>query len=354
MANAIWNEKESRWKLRVMRDGVSKVFTSSKPGRPGKLEVNRKLRAWEDGESDRIIWKVEKCWKMFLDDVAMRSGPENLRNVESCGRLYILPKCGTKKLGSMRITDWQDIINSASGERVKILTKKSLSNIRGTIISFCRYAERAGMLDAAPSVLYIPKAAPTIGKGILQPDELKALFAPSEEWYIYAWRLMAVTGLRPGEVYGIQRRDIVNGVLTISRSVNNANRITGGKNENAHRDILLHEIALAIVEAQVTQTEKLDSEWLFCNHMGGMPHQGIVYKQWRRFSAANGINVSPYSLRHTFVSLVKNDMPAEMVKAIVGHSKSMDTFGVYGKQVSGEMQQSAKILDITLKKYLEK
>ena len=44
--------------------------------------------------------------------------------------------------------------------------------------------------------------------------------------------------------------------------------------------------------------------------------------------------------------MVKNDLPEQMVKAIVGHSASMDTFGVYGHKVDGEAEQAAKILDL--------
>ena len=47
--------------------------------------------------------------------------------------------------------------------------------------------------------------------------------------------------------------------------------------------------------------------------------------------------------RHTFISIAKQ-MPEGMVKSIVGHSKSMDTFGVYGHTVDGELEQAAEML----------
>ena len=43
--------------------------------------------------------------------------------------------------------------------------------------------------------------------------------------------------------------------------------------------------------------------------------------------------VTPYGLRHTFISLAKT-LPAGLVKEQVGHSSNMDTFGVYGHFVS--------------------
>lgn len=65
----------------------------------------------------------------------------------------------------------------------------------------------------------------------------------------------------------------------------------------------------------------------------------------RRCCEYNGITVvTPYELRHTFVSIAKS-LPAGMVKSIVGHSESMDTFGVYGHAIKGEDAAITDALD---------
>lgn len=362
MASPIWSDKEQRWRYDVTHDGERKVLLSTKPGRPGLLEVNRKKRDWENSTDSNIL--VKKLWEKFLVDVKARSSPENYRNVEIIGRLYILPKVGAKKYTTMKTTGWQEIINTAEPVgwkrenketivKSKALSKKTLSNIRGVIISFGKFAELSE-IGMPIKTLYVPKSAQVVGKGILQPDALKRLFeAPAADyWYLNAWKLMAVTGLRPGECYGIKKSDMQNGSLVISRSVNARGRITEGKNKNAHRQIVLHKIALGVINEQLEKIEMFDTEWLFPNREGNMPLQSVAFKGWQRFCKNHDISVSPYCLRHTFISMVKNDMPAEMVKAIVGHSAAMDTFGVYGHEVDGEASRSAKILDITFKKAL--
>jgi len=45
------------------------------------------------------------------------------------------------------------------------------------------------------------------------------------------------------------------------------------------------------------------------------------------------------------ISIVKSDMPAPLLKATVGHSETMDTFGVYGHEVDGDLQRAASIID---------
>lgn len=56
-------------------------------------------------------------------------------------------------------------------------------------------------------------------------------------------------------------------------------------------------------------------------------------------------HVSPYEMRHTFVSVAKN-LAEGQIKSIVGHSKNMDTFGIYGHEVNSELQKTARDLDV--------
>ena len=49
-------------------------------------------------------------------------------------------------------------------------------------------------------------------------------------------------------------------------------------------------------------------------------------------------------MRHTFVS-ISSGIPEGQLKKIVGHSKSMDTFGVYGHLVDGQLEQTGAKID---------
>ena len=46
---------------------------------------------------------------------------------------------------------------------------------------------------------------------------------------------------------------------------------------------------------------------------------------------------------------MKNEMPESMLKTIVGHGAKMDTYGIYGHIVDGELQKAAKIIDVNFK-----
>ncbi|MEI8200718.1 MAG: site-specific integrase [Eubacteriales bacterium] len=366
MANAIWNEKEKRWELRVTKDGKTKKFTSVKSGRPGKLEVNRKRNSWESNEFDQENARLDKCWQLFLDMIIDRRGKDSETYVqnEMYGRLHILPLLGKHKAKSITLDEWQRVISTARPHgktrkngtvyfQTKELSKKSLINLKGAILLFCKFAKLRHMIDEIPSDLYIPAGAPTIGKTILQPDQVKRFLEPSEEWYINCLRFEVFTGLRPGEVLGLKKEDYKDGVITIHRALNNRNRETTGKNKNARRTMVLQQLAISEIEEQLTKSKHLESEWIFCNRFGGPGTQHGAYMGWRRIAAERNLSGSPYSFRHTFISLSRGKLSKQGIQDYVGHAASMDTFRIYGHEVDGEMKETAKILDITFKRYLE-
>ena len=110
--------------------------------------------------------------------------------------------------------------------------------------------------------------------------------------------------------------------------------VTRGKNDNAVRAFVLSDLARAVLEQQRAVTGAGES--VFC-----LKSEAYYYKRWQVYCRVNEIPpVSAYEMRHTFVSIVKQ-LPAEYIKPIVGHSKSMDTFGVYGHTLAGEQERTA-------------
>ena len=51
--------------------------------------------------------------------------------------------------------------------------------------------------------------------------------------------------------------------------------------------------------------------------------------------------VSPYELRHTFVSVVKQ-LPEGMIKPLVGHSEDMDILGLYAHEMEEDFSIAAE------------
>jgi len=65
------------------------------------------------------------------------------------------------------------------------------------------------------------------------------------------------------------------------------------------------------------------------------------------------LQISLHEIRHTFISINKADLPLELMKSVVGHSSSMDTFGTYGHEIDGERHRAAEIIDSVLENILK-
>jgi len=349
-----WNEKQQRWQLNIQRKGTRKTFTSSKPRdreKAGMAECRRKAAIWIEGNADKSGMRFDRAFEAYIASQAEMVSEATINQRKSYGELYLVPKLGLKKMSSITDQDWQDIIAASwrtlSDRTGRKLSKKTLANIRAVIANFWQFAKRSQMIDHIPDSLILPKTAVKLPQRILQHDTLNTLFKPSDAFYIYLWRFMAVTGLRPGEAMGLQIDDEKDGMLTINRSITVDSTESKGKNENALRKIKLHMIAREILSEQSAMlfAKGIKSKWIFPNKWGDAPVTSGVRSAWDRYRAQNGIDCTMYGLRHSFVSLAKVDLPLALMKRVVGHSEDMDTLGTYGQDVDGELEQAAAILD---------
>lgn len=63
--------------------------------------------------------------------------------------------------------------------------------------------------------------------------------------------------------------------------------------------------------------------------------------------------VTPYELRHTYVS-VNKEMPEGLKRLLVGHSEDMDTEGTYGHEMAGDLARAAEYSDAAFREILAK
>lgn len=357
---ASWIEKYSRWQIKVQKDGERRTFTSKTPGTKGKAEAERKADKWlESGEASGSV-RFQKLWDDFLKETKLLTSTGNYAQKEQMGRLWLLPKLKAKRVSSITQQSWQDCINAAYK---KGKSKKTLKNIRGAITAFCKYAKKQKIIIERPEDVVIPADAPIGKRKILQPDALKILFSVDYVtryktrqtcFYINAWRFMALTGLRRGEICGLKKADIKGNVVHIQRSINMYGEITKGKTDAADRYFVLSARAAAVLKAQqeMLKQQGIISDYVFPDENAKATDPAHLYKTWYKYRQQHGIECSLHEMRHTLISVAKADVPEQLLKRAVGHTENMDTFGVYGHDIEGEMQQVADILDSVFDKLL--
>lgn len=341
----IWNGK--RWRYRTMIDGVQRNFYSTMPGSKGETECYKKADKASQGQAARKDKKIGDLWVEYLEHVEFEYGAtsESLRSATKYGKNHILPKCKHKRLNQMSTLDWQAIINKAKPVRVQTkskratltesgeLSKKTLMNLRSEIVAFLKWCRRGDLTTLNPE-LTIPRNRETVKRDVLTTDEAITLLATriSPNDMLHAFRLQMTLGLRPGEVLALKKTDIEGDYLKIRRSFNDTHQFTKGKNENAERLEYLHPLAKQIVDDQLKYITRqgIKSQWLFPRADGSIHSQGLYRTRLKDYCKEAGFTeITPYRLRHSFISIMRSRVPEDTIKAIVGHSKAMDTFGVY-------------------------
>ncbi len=372
---AQWLPNQNRWQIKVQKDGVRKTFTSAKPGRTGQREANAKADAWLD---EGICSTTKRClevWNEYLISVRATAGTSYAQQVEKFGQNYILPVVGDRRIGDLNTGMLQDVLNRAYKEGSMKpqatrksrgnLSRKTLQGIRAVEVSFVKWARQHKYTALRPEDerLTVPRGARPKGRKILQPDALRVLLSVDtrivrgkveQDANIHAYRFAVLTGLRPGELLGLRVGDMEGNRLHLARAINTFDEETHGKNENAIRTVVLHPLAAAELHAQLQQRAFEEERPL----RGDDPiflleNEHSLYNYWQFYQRSNGIDppVSLYELRHTFVSMVADAVSPAQLRRMVGHSRSMDTFGWYAHDVTGRDVATAQTISGVLAEY---
>lgn len=313
ISRAIWVEKKHVWKINLQKNGVRKSFYSSVPGDKGRKICAQNATSWLSGAcpfsvSERTT--VDTVFERYLQDKALET--TNIYTIRNRYNNHIKPIIGKVPVMLLTKQDLKRVIYTAY--RKHNLSQKSLKNIRGDLSGFCNYLDCADIRnDLRTSNIKIPSNAKKGQKQALDVSSLNILFTESQVPYngticqdslIYAYRFQVVTGLRPGELMGLEWGDIDNDYIHIRRAINAKGITTNGKNEFAARDFPQTRYTRMLLESQqVYRVTPLDPH----ERVFGSTGQLCYRKRWGIYCRYNGIPyITPYELRHTFSSIYKN------------------------------------------------
>lgn len=310
--------------------------------------------------------RLADSYKIYLDSIPTEPSSLNHRQKESVGNAWILPELGAKRVASISPEDWQKIIDQACSKGKKW---KTLCNIRGAITGYCNHADKVQRIlpyRSSTLELVIPTSKVKGNSSILQESDLATLFSKdyiTNRWgkrepchFVNLWRLNVVSGIRIGEGHGLWIEEIMPNHIPINRAVNDRREITDGKEFSAKRLVAKSELASIIIDKQIKylQHMKVESKWLFPNIDGGLPAPITARRHWHRYWEEHGVTKEsePRKLRNLFVSMMKLGMPIERIKAILGHSFSMDTIAIYGEHLDKDDKILVDNLDEVLGNYV--
>ena len=374
---AVWVDSAQRWRITVQRNGKRRQFYSAIPGASGRAECHKKADAWIAANAPIAgTGRVHEAYEGYL---AMRlnlvnrgrlSRDEYTRDI-SFWKHRIEKVLGNKRIEALSQRDFQKVIDTAeldgkvdrnslreshteyTGEP---LSKKQLENLRGHLMLFLSYMRRSGITTLHIEPLIINRNAPVMEKTILTANDIKCLFSSPyttyknkvvEDIYIHLHRFVVLVGCRPGEAFGLRKEDFFENHFLFQRSINALGETTEGKNKNALRPFFIFPKLQQVLDDQSKLSKKMGvvSRSVFHDEKGNAVDGKVYRKALARYCAYNNLpQITPYRLRNTLISFAEGRVDLQLLKRAVGHSQSMDTFGVYGKDMLGVCERySAEI-----------
>ena len=355
---ATWSQKYKRWQINVQKDGIRKSFYSSTKGRRGQIEANNKADEWLENNIANNNQTVEQLSKEFIEYQALRVGTSRIENIKSHFKLYINKKIGKKKISKLTEQDLQNVL-----DYMYKLGKgyNYIDETRKTILPFMKYLRRNKLTTLNPEFLEVnKKAKKKTQKGTLQPNDIYKLFNSSytlyygkkqKDIFIYAYRFAVVTGLRRGEIIGLKWSDIVrdingNTILYVNRAVNEYGEETQGKTDNAKRSFILPDIAINILNSQKRYQDFKESPYIFCDKYGERTNPKLLSNRFKQYAIYNNLSKHTlHELRHTFISINKDNLSLSILKDFVGHSPNMKTLAIYGHSIDNETLEASRSIN---------
>lgn len=353
----VWVEKEKRWRLSKQNEGKRKVFYSSDPSpRKGPAECRRKAQEWLDSFDLINNGKITfgEAWGEYMAFYERKYKITSYLQIEGRGKAHLLPAFKFVPLNRIKKSDWQQVIMDAYEGGAKSV--RSLKGIVSTIKTFTRWAATRGYIDDHDVPLYFAYPTDKLSrtKKILQPKDFKLLLSPDQDdadWYINAWRFLAVTGLRRGELCALQlKRDYDGQSITIRESVSHDLVTTDGKTPQAQRTIILSQTAKDVIrkhELQLMKAGHRKRYYLFTDPAGRRISPRTLRNHWQTWRELHSIDVTLHELRHTYISYsrLKTEIPLEELQQLYGHSKNMDTDRTYVHSIEESVEERRKRIE---------
>jgi integrase len=170
-------------------------------------------------------------------------------------------------------------------------------------------------------------------------------------------------GLRPGELYALEERDVdlAGRTLRVERALADDGSYIGSTKTGATREVDLSAEAVTVLRTQLTRWKeaKLRRGWrevpptLFCSTAGTIADPSGVRQAFRRVCREAGLatptgraRFSPHGLRHTFASLhLQAGTDVYYVQRMLGHEDISMTVGVYGSAFRPDRRATLDALD---------
>ena len=289
-----------------------------------QLELKLK-RAAGPKKSEKFLKDYLKRWaNQIKGTVSERTWEEYNRHIQK-----IIPLVENIRMYNLTSYDLQQALEGLNNSN---LAPRTVKNIYSTLKTALKQAVAWGILPDDPTKgLKVPRV-PRAERTILTVEQLKKLLEHCKGYKHYLIiRLLALTGMRLGEVLGLYWEDInfEENTVTIKRAADVKHRKikTEAKTNNAYRTIMLDAETMRLLK----QHKETSSTNLVFSTNGRIIKESAVRKTFERSLRKAGLpHMRIHDLRHTAGSiLLETGVSLAAVSAFLGHSSPALTADVY-------------------------
>ncbi|MFF8876648.1 tyrosine-type recombinase/integrase [Streptomyces flaveolus] len=298
-------------------------------------------------------------------------------NVERALRLHIYPTFGNRQIGSIQRADGQKWIK----ERSAVIAPSTFATPWNVCTSILKMAHQEGIIPKypweglKPPEVFYPEIHP------LDPEAVKALIATASPRYRALVRQAASTGLRQGELFGLEDEEPAK-TVTVKQQLIGPDKgvpyLGEPKTKQSYRavpqgqsvvdEIEFHRKAfppkVVHIEDRTNPRKPLwrHARLLYTSETGGAIRRGSWARVWARnikranaYLAKSGSKVrvpegtTLHDLRHFYASvLIKNGATPKQVQMRLGHAKPSITLNVYTHLWEAEEDRTADMMEAVL------
>jgi integrase len=316
---------------------------------PSKLALAEYLRTWiTTAETISIAPKTAERYRQLIE-----------RQISP--HLGMIPM---QEIKAAHIANWHAALLKVGSHKGLPLSSRTVGHAHRVLHKALRDAVKHELLLRNPAALVSPPTVTVDEMKTLGSDQVKVVLEAMIETPIYPQiAVLLLTGMRRGELMGLQWRDVDFDAkkVRIERSVEKTKaaglRLKSPKTRHGRRLIalsdagvdILREHRKAILERRLALGlgRLPDDAFVFGNYEGSVRDPDRITQDWKRFAAARGLpRVTLHALRHSHASaLIASGTDPVIVSRRLGHASPIVTMSVYAHLFDRGDETAAKVMD---------
>jgi len=275
--------------------------------------------------------------------------PNTLAQYETLLRLHVLPHLGNRRLGELRLIDFEEWLSGLRGQGLSPSTVRTSRTLASMVLTS---AVDYGLIPANPLAgrkLLVARKSQTARA--LTAKQVETLVKAFDEHYRALILVLAYGGLRPGEAAALRRRHLDDlGQLMVEGGLveHRGKLIESSTKTHRARVVPLPDSVVTALRRHLKTSVDGDPEApMFTMKSGTRLRLSNFRSVWDAACDRAGLPdwATPYVLRHTAASLMaQRGVPVTTAAAVLGHDPSI-YLSTYAHLYPGDLRAAAAAMD---------